>query len=306
MRLPDLLRLIARPVPCWTPIGLRDGQELIDVRLRTGGTSTTVERDHVIVALVPLTIAVGATGIERGELAFIDRRTNREIGTLELRNAPDIDGTSLEVSFLRVVGGRHYCLPAGFRAWQRLLQANWRHDGGFRMSNTAIQHLMLFYLRPRPVVLVSVDDGVHDNLFPMDLIGPLRGYFTLALRNSSPSVATLRASRHVALADVALHAKRAVYGLGKHHKLAQIDWSTMPFEASRTANFGLRVPANALRVRECIIDSWHEVGSHTFFVTRVIADHTIARDAGLHHTCGIHRVYREQAGELPWSELDAA
>jgi flavin reductase (DIM6/NTAB) family NADH-FMN oxidoreductase RutF len=207
------------------------------------------------------------------------------------------------MSFLEVDGGKHRCLPAGVRAWQRLLQARWRHDGGFRMSNTAIQHLMLFYLCPRPVVLVSVDDGVNNNLFPMDLIGKLRNSFTLALRSTSPSVATMRGSRRVALADVALRLQRTVYALGKHHKLAKIDWSTLPFDSAHSAEFGLRVPVDAERIRECSIERWHEVGSHTFFVCRVVSDHTLGDAPRLHHTCGIHRAYRQRAGELPWHEL---
>jgi flavin reductase (DIM6/NTAB) family NADH-FMN oxidoreductase RutF len=306
MSLPAPVRLIVTKVPCWAPIGLADEQQLIDVRLRTSGNSIDVSSNHVIASLVPLTIAVGQDGITEGELGFFDRRTGRELGTLRVRRSPagTIAGESL--SLLEVHGGRHNCLPVGLRAWQRLLQARWRHDGGFRMSNTAVQHLMLFYLCPRPVTLVSVDDGVNNNLFPMDLIGKLRDRFTLALRNTSPSVATMRRSRRVALADVALDLLKTVYGLGKHHQLARIDWSSLPFESARSAEYGLRVPAGAQRIRECSIESVSEVGSHTFFVCRIVSDQMLGTQPRLHHTCGIHRVYRQKAGVLPWREFGDA
>lgn len=302
MNLRASLRLVANRVPSWAPIGLSDEPPLIDVWLRSAGHATCVNSNHVIAALVPLTIAVGLEGITEGELAFVDRRAGREIGTLRLRQSlANIPGESL--SFLEVAGGRHSCLPAGLRAWQRLRQAHWRHDGGFRMSNAAVQQLMLFYLLPRPVVLVSVDDGVNNNLFPMDLIGNIRDWFTLALRSSSPSVVTMRNSRRVALANVALRLKDTAYELGKHHHLAQIDWDSLPFESTRSAEFGLRVPADAQRIRECSIESWREVGSHTFFVSRIVSDRVLGSEPRLHHTCGIHRVYRERAGALPWQEL---
>jgi flavin reductase (DIM6/NTAB) family NADH-FMN oxidoreductase RutF len=299
-------RLLAKPIPQWAPIGLQQDQQLIDVWLRAAGDPVDIDANHVIVSLAPLTIAVGRAGIERGEIGFVDRLTGRELGALRLRRVP---GTTPgpETSFLEVDGGRHACLPIGLRAWQRLLQARWRHDGGFRMSNSAAQQLMVFYLRPRPVLLVSVDDGVNDNLFPMDLVGTLGERFTLSLRTTSPSVATMRASRRVALSDIALRLQHTVYGLGKHHRLARIDWSSLPFAAARSPEFGLRVPAEAQRLRECSIDGWQEVGSHCFFVCRVVSDRTLGSEPRLHHTCGIHRVYRERNGSVPWRELgDAA
>ena len=71
------------------------------------------------------------------------------------------------------------------------------------MPPEAVDHLQVLYISPRPVVLVSVDDGVNANMFPMDLVGPIHGGgFTLALRNTSPSVQTLRTARRAALAHV--------------------------------------------------------------------------------------------------------
>jgi flavin reductase (DIM6/NTAB) family NADH-FMN oxidoreductase RutF len=306
MNLRALPRLIAAPIPCWAPIGIPEEQQLIDVRLRSSGNSVDVNSNHVIVSLVPLTIAVGHDGVTEGELGFFDRRTGRELATLHLRSAPSANGGDLGISFLEVDGGKHSCLPTGLRTWHRLRQARWRHDAGFRMSNTAVQQLTLFYICPRPVVLVSVDDGVSNNLFPMDLIGKLRDCFTLALRTTSPSVATMRGSRRVALADVALSLQKTVYGLGKHHKVAQIDWSGLPFDSVRSTEFGLRVPADAQRIRECSIESWREAGSHTFFVCRVVSDRTLGTEPRLHHTCGIHRVYRQRRGSLPWREFGDA
>jgi flavin reductase (DIM6/NTAB) family NADH-FMN oxidoreductase RutF len=306
MRLPASVRLVVSAVPCWAPIGFAEEQQLIDVRLESSGKSIDVNSNHSIASLVPLTIAVGHEGVTAGALGFFDRRSGRELATLRLRRPRDANESGHGLSLLEVSGGTHHCLPAGLRAWQRLLQARWRHDPGFRMSNTAVQHLMLYYLCPRPVTLVSVDDGVNNNLFPMDLIGTLRDRFTLALRNTSPSVATLRGSRRAALADVPLELLKTVYGLGKHHRLARIDWSSLPFECTPSAQFGLRVPANAQRIRECSIESFSEVGSHTFFMCRIVSDHRLGSEPRLHHTCGIHRVYRQKSGALPWRELGDA
>lgn len=294
--------LATKPIPEWAPIGLREANGLVDVRLRTRDGEFDVDGNHVIASLVPLMVAVGRGGIRSGELVFSDHASGRVLGILELHRARECVGESA-CSLLEVTGGRHWCLPLGLRRWQRLLQAKWRYAPGFRMSNSAIQHLMLFYLRPRPVVLVSVDDGMNHNLFPMDLIGPLRDGFTLALRNTSPSVATLRGSRRAALSDVALRRQPEVYQLGKHHKVARIDWSQLPFPAARSPQFGLPVPADAQRLREFCIEDWRELGSHTFFRCLQVSDQVLGDEPRLHHTCGLHRAWREQRGALPWMEF---
>jgi flavin reductase (DIM6/NTAB) family NADH-FMN oxidoreductase RutF len=302
----DLMRLTFGPLPEWAPVGLPEGPGIVHVRLRAQGESLDVSGNHVIASLLPLTIAIGHDGIESGELDFIDRDSGRALGTLRLQRARAAIASEAGCSLLEVVGGRHWCLPAGLRRWQRLLQAKWKRAPGFHMANAAIQQLMLFYLLPRPVALVSVDDGANHNLFPMDLIGPLRDGFTLALRNTSPSVTTMRGSRRVALSDVALRLQPTVYQLGKHHRVARIDWAQLPFPAAQSPQFGLTVPADAQRLREFVIDDWRELGSHTFFRCRQVSDQRLGDEPRLHHTCGLHRDWRQRRGPLPWLEYAGA
>src|SRR6185369_14027293 len=94
-----------------------------------------------------------------------------------------------------------------YRSWNRWLQDRAMKKNtdpyNFVMAPQAVQQLMIFYICPRPVVLVSVDDGSHSNLFPMDLIGPIApDRFTLALRSTSQSVPTMKSSRRLALSDI--------------------------------------------------------------------------------------------------------
>jgi flavin reductase (DIM6/NTAB) family NADH-FMN oxidoreductase RutF len=305
MNLTSTLSRYAGPIPCWAPIGLPEEQQLVDVMLDSWDGSIDVTSNHVVASLAPLIVAVGRADVFHGRLIFVDRATGLELARLSLQRM-ECAGGGNDFSLLRVNGGRHRCLPAGLRTWHRLLQARWRHPPGFRMSNSAVHHLTLFYICPRPVVLVSVDDGTNNNLFPMDLIGRLRDRHMLALRNTSPSVATMRASRHVALADVELGLVKTVYELGKHHKLARIEWDQLPFESVRTPEFGLRVPARAQRIREFSIERWWEVGSHTLFECLLRSDRTVGSLPRLHHTSGIHRAFRQYRGALPWHENGGA
>jgi flavin reductase (DIM6/NTAB) family NADH-FMN oxidoreductase RutF len=191
------------------------------------------------------------------------------------------------------------------RAWQRWLQSQRPRDerGGFSMSAADVQQLLVFYICPRPVVLVSVDDGQCENLFPMDLVGTMGGeHFTLALRNTSPSVATLRRAGRAVLADVPLADRGLAYSLGAHHRLKKIDWSTLPCATIPSPRYGLRVPAQTPRVRELSIIAAQERGSHTTFLCRITSEEIRASVPRLFHTSGIHRAWRRGHGAAPWRE----
>jgi hypothetical protein len=147
------------------------------------------------------------------------------------------------------------------------------------------------------VVLVSVADGSHSNLFPMDLIGPVSSdRFTLALRSTSPSIATMKSARRVVLSDVPARDYAAAYKLGIHHKNVMLDWDHLPFEIRRSGNFSLPYPAIALRTREVEILDFDSIGSHTFFVTRIASESSAVDGAQFFHTSGIYQHFRSRNG----------
>ena len=297
-----------RPIALWSPIGLDESQSLIDVSFEAGGVEHDVTDRQVVLSLAPLVIAIGhsaARGARHAQLHFRDRARGIELGALQLTGAGDIDAVGTTLHCYSVEESQHHCLPAPFRAWQRWLQMHRPPDrrGGFSMNPADVQHLLVFYICPRPVVLVSVDDGESQNLFPMDLVGAMGGeHFTLALRNTSPSVATLRNAGRAVLADVPLADRSLAYSLGAHHRLQKIDWSALPCATLRSPRYGIRVPVQAPRIRELAIVTSQQCGSHTMFLCRVIAEDVRASVPRLFHTSGIHRAWRHGHGTTPWRE----
>ena len=165
------------------------------------------------------------------------------------------------------------------------------------MPPESIQQTMIFYTCPRPVVLVSVDDGTRGNLFPMDLIGPVSpDRFTLALRITSPSVEVMKATRRVALSDMPSALTPVIYKLGEHHKKQSIDWGSLPFQTARSGMFQLPYPENAMRVREMEIIDHETVGSHTFFITREVSETVRGAGPQLFHTNGNYQHFRARTG----------
>jgi flavin reductase (DIM6/NTAB) family NADH-FMN oxidoreductase RutF len=174
---------------------------------------------------------------------------------------------------------------------------NNRDPHNFAMPPDAAEQLMIFYICPRPVVLVSVDDGTHSNIFPMDLIGSIEpGWFTLALRSTNVSIPVMKRVRKVALSSIAAAQCATAYRLGAHHSRPAMDWSALPFEVGRSSHFSLPIPANALRVRELEICDYESIGTHTFFVTRVVCDSPLRNELQLFHTSGLHQDFRSHRG----------
>jgi flavin reductase (DIM6/NTAB) family NADH-FMN oxidoreductase RutF len=289
----------------WQTIALRAPQNTIEVRLAAGSQEIDVTAKHVIAALNPLTIAIGLdpgmrSALEsRGvhELRFIDRDLGRPLGVLRLRPARIWSPAEMQIALFEVARGTQRCA-----SWPRLAWDRWMYrrsarkrsaPDGLALSLETVEQTLIFYICPRPVFLVSVDDGRHSNLFPMDLVGPISPErFTLALRNTSPSIETIKKGRRAALSSVAAAEYETVYQLGAHHKKLAIDPASLPFELSRSQLYSLPVPASALRVREVEILDHKILESHTFFVGRIVSDEQFAEDPQLFHTCGAHQRLR--------------
>ena len=303
------LRRWVRGLPQWSPVALRQPQNAVEVRLSTAREEFDVTCGAVVAALRPLTLAVGLnaqllsalTDHPRPQLHFVDRESRRAVGELQLQSVRNWNAPGVPLGLFEIRNGTQRCVPWPYRPWNQWLQNRAMRRNAdphnFFMPPEAVQQQMIFYICPRPVVLVSVDDGSHSNLFPMDLIGPVSAdRFTLALRSTSQSVPTMKSARRVALSDIPARHHAAAYKLGIHHKNVKVDWDQLPFEIQRSRDFSLPYPAIALRVREMEILDFDTIGSHTFFVTRVVSEHSLAEDPQFFHTSGIYQHFRHRNG----------
>ncbi len=303
--LPALVKQWLRPLPQWPPVALHAPQEAVRVGLATARGEFDVTGTAVVAALRPLTIAVGldaqrAAAIEADAaplLRFVDLESGRTVGALRLRHLRNWNTSGAVIALFEIRDGTQRCLNWPYRPWNRWLQnrrmrAN-TDPNNFFMPPAVVQQQMIFYICPRPVVLVSVDDGVHSNLFPMDLIGPLSAdHFTLALRSTSPSIATMKTSRRVAISDVPARDFATAYKLGVHHKNVKVNWDDLPFKIERSCEYSLPYPGIALRIRELAILDFDTIGSHTFFLSRVVSDRASGEGNQFFHTSGIYQHFR--------------
>lgn len=299
----DWIKPFVRPLPQWSTVAVAAPQTVVRAVLRASGESVDVTHDHTVASLKPLVIASSVDAGDEAMLDYRDAATDELIGSLHLRRREELIAQDERVVLYDVLRGGHRCLAGPRRSWNAWLQnrAMRRHPSGHHalMAPQAVQQLMVAYLCPRPVVLVSVATLEHRNLFPMDLIGPLQrsGLYALALRSTNVSAATMRASGRVALSHVDASMKAEAYRLSEHHRQPVDEWSALPFAMRPSEVFGIPVVAEALRVDELGVVHSQEIGSHTLFLCRVVSQVDRAQGAQLHHTAGFYQAYRRRRGE---------
>lgn len=307
--LPAALKRRIGALPQWSAVALHPPQDAVEVRMSCARGEADVTRAAVVAALNPLTVAIGLEpqiGAALGDCAaptlrFVDLESRRTVGGLELARVRDCRTRCARIALFEVTGAAERCVGWPYRPWNQFLQTRairgHRRPDHFWMPPEAVRQLMIFYICPRQVVLVSVEEGGHRNLFPMDLIGWVsRDRFTLALRNTSQSVSAMKAARRVVLSDVAAADCALAYRLGSHHRHALTDWQGLPCAVTRSREFSLPYPQAALRVRELDILDFESIGSHTFFVARVAAERSLTEAARLFHTSGIYQHFRSRHG----------
>ncbi len=294
------------PVPRLAPVGKHDPQDEVRVILKGLGSSIDVTRNNVVASLRPLTLGLGIESAHSSErfqgkrltLEFREQHgENRLLGRIGLSvvNSKQLGTAQLHLCRCRsarnfCVSRRGACMHEIYHAYQGWRSGRHPNPYNFRMSASDLRCLFVFYICPRPVVLVTVTHEAAGNIFPMDLIGPVaNGYFSLALRNTSPAVQLIKAAGRISLADVPIERMSVAYALGEHHKKKSIDWSSLPFEFSRSQTFGLPVPGFALRVREMEISESLSFGSHTVFLARAVSSQDCLHDKQMFHTNGFYR-----------------
>ena len=305
MSLKTMAKAVLRPLPQWAPVGIIPPQAAISVSLLWNGKAAGVTENHTIASLKPLTVAIGLDGtthdLTSGTLEFVDATIREPIGSLQISRVAASHTGGAQIGFFRIVEADHRCLPWPQRPWNAMLQARairkHKKPHNFYMSPAAVQQLMIFYICPRPVVLVSVSEEGHSNLFPMDLIGPLANdYFTLALRSTSVSVPTMAKARRLAISGMRAEHKDVVYKLGEHHKRQFVAWDTLPLPVILTEKLNLPAIGSALWIRELCVEDSEIIGSHMLFTCRVVSERGLSSGLQLHHTAGFHQEFRRRRG----------
>ena len=148
---------------------------------------------------------------------------------------------------------------------------------------------MVSFIRPHPTVLVSAVDELGGNIFPMNImgaLGPTR--FGFALRNDRLAGRLVERAGRLVISNVPVRHASSAYALARNHTKASVEWDNLPFSTKPSPMFHFPIPEFALRVRELELEKVHKIGSHSFFVARILSDTVFSTEPSL---CVIHGYY---------------
>jgi flavin reductase (DIM6/NTAB) family NADH-FMN oxidoreductase RutF len=190
---------------------------------------------------------------------------------------------------------RNYCVSrlrgAAIRSYETWKAARDRNPRNIRMTPSDMFAMWVLHDAPRPVVAVSYGSEEKGNLFPMDLVGPLSDRcYVLGLHSSSPAIPIFRDTGRIAVSEMPVQAKNAVYALGKNHREAYREVSKLPLMTTPSPLFRIPVPAEALSVRELAVEEVLDLGSHHLFATSVKSFENKSTGPRMTH---IHRLYQQ-------------
>jgi len=271
------------------------------------GTPRDVTHSHLMACGAPFIIGIGFDDREnsvvesgaRLSLRFHERDgEQRLLGKIGFRFSSSLRVGNQQLCLFRVSHYRNYCLPR-LQLWTRYLQyARLRRrvqDSDVPITAREVHAMIVFYVCPRPVVLVSVADGGMGNVFPMNLMGPIgNGYFAFALNSTRAAAPLVERTGRVALSSVPVEQASLAYQLGGNHKKPCIDWNQLPFPTRISTAIGVPVPAFALRVREMQVEATRKMGSHTLFVARTIRDERWADGIQFFVVHGMYQAWRQK------------
>jgi flavin reductase (DIM6/NTAB) family NADH-FMN oxidoreductase RutF len=286
-------------------IGLTDPQTEICVWLHGMGAPRDITSRHSTACSSPFVLAIafdegeapGETDLNDLRITFCERNGKRVLGEIGLKFAAVISPVSLSKSrllFFQPRSSANYCLPP-FRLGAHYLRQEYRLWRSVNTSDVTMSFLerraaIVTFIRPHPISLVSVEDAHGRNIFTMNIMGDLgHGFFGFALKDSRTAGHIVQRVRRLALSTVPLPQARFVFQLAANHFKDSIDWSALGFATKESRTFHVPVPAFASRVREMEVQDIRRVGSHDFFVARIVCDEKFSETEIV---CAIHGFYQ--------------
>lgn len=287
-------------------LGMRGPQAEVSVWLHGMREPLDVTTRHSMACAVPFTLCIAFDNdripnrqeLNRLSLRFCERnRAQQVLGEIGLRPTAIILHAGSRLVLFEARSATNHCLPKA-RVWAHyLLQryAQWRSGATSDINLSLLEKraMDVMFICPRPVVLVSASDEQGQNMFPMNVMGDLdNGYFAFALKEDKWPARLVERARRLALSSVPQQQASLAYKIAANHNKQSIDWYQLPFAVKTSAEFGIPIPEFAQRVREMVVERVRRLGSHTFFIARIVRDDLLAEGVEMFITHGFYQRWR--------------
>lgn len=302
-----LRKLLLGPtdLPAACDISLEHPQEEIRVWLDGRNGPRDVTFCHSVACAVPFIFCIGFDPEERSQLVKGSLSSlrfqenfgrNRLLGEIEIRLTTILDVQERPIGLFEAVRASNYCASRFRLAGHDVFQAYeaWKKKKDeVKISKLDSACNAITFICPRPVVLVSVCGEDSSSIFPMNLLGRLGGdYFGFALTSRKQAAPLVKRLGQLALSTIPLHHAETVRHLAKNHYALSIDWTQLPFLLQSSKELRLPIPTFAIRVYELQVCNSQNLGSHTFFLARILEEQRNVSQPEFHMIHGLYSSYR--------------
>lgn len=153
------------------------------------------------------------------------------------------------------------------------------------------------YTYPRRVRIISFKLGDDYNyIFPMDLLGDLRGpkRYLLGMRHSNTVLTRIMDVRKIVVSEVPAEYKWQIYKLGRNHSADPPPVDQLPFGVRPTREFGFLIPDWAESYKEIHVRKTLDLGSHMLLWGEWSADVILKQSTPrLHHIHFLHFLHQK-------------
>ena len=281
--------------------GIPDPQQEISVMLEGMAAPIDVTFRHSTACSDPFLLAIAfdegqlpsEQDLRRLSLKFYARRRERPLlGDIRLdwRETLTVSGGSLML--FAPSSARNRCLPrlSCYAHHSLHLLRQWKSGpaSGMTMSFLERRGAMVLFIRPHPTVLVSAIDELGGNIFPMNIMGHSAPHVSGLPYATTDSQAGWSNAGRLVISNVPVRHASLAYALARNHTKASAEWDNLPFVTKPSPMFHFPIPEFALRVRELELEKVHKIGSHSFFVARMLSDTVFSTRPSL---CVVHGYY---------------
>ncbi len=173
-----------------------------------------------------------------------------------------------------------------------------KRPGNIFLPNNLYKQVQIAYAVPRIISLITVGENGLFNMFPTDLNGQIdEQHYIISLRTGGKACEQAEKAGKLLISHVHCDAYKMVYGLGKNHMQELRPPENFPFSRSRSENFKLPLPEQALSYRELVLQDSFINGIHKILLFKIIASQQVQAQTGtLAHIHNSYATWRYKNG----------
>jgi flavin reductase (DIM6/NTAB) family NADH-FMN oxidoreductase RutF len=270
---PLIKYVVGRNCPSqFVSVRIAAGQVMERMILKNGKREIDISNRNSVVCQRPMHIAVSLTQDQRTsfdsdhfEVSVI--KGTQTLSTTKLTLINEIKANGASIFLFKALDGDCYQSNALI---QNLLLRRFKNPHKHTHHEKKIQAALYSY--PRNIIVVSFKDREYYNIFPMDFqcALPDNDLHIFGLRTTNITLEKILSEKKMVVSDPSAADIKTIYFLGSHNSKIPPKIEDLPFGTIESEQFKFPVPAFATSYKEIEVITNQLLGSHMFFVGKVI------------------------------------